>query len=133
MTEAEQEAPSGSYTASSTMGLQEQEAILRKEVEESLALRFKQDNPTARIRAARKKRHEEALDNLKALQNTLQALTPTAEKEVVSRNMPGLQVLGGPQRFEDRDMHESITAFFTTFEAQIHSHSLDLNQHWCEI
>lgn len=130
MTEAEQETPNGSYTVSSTMGLQEQEAILRKEVEESLALRFKQDNPTARIRAARKKRHEEALDNLKALQSTLQALKPTAEKEVVPRNMPGLQVLGGPQRFEDRDMHESITAFFTAFEAQLHSHSLDLNQHW---
>ncbi|CDH61179.1 predicted protein [Lichtheimia corymbifera JMRC:FSU:9682] len=55
---------------------------------------------------------------------------PTSEREVVPRNMPGLQVLGGPIRFEDRDMHESIAAFFTAFEAQLHSHKLNLDKHW---
>ena len=108
----------------------DQEALLRKEVQESAKERFKRDNAPQRIRNPRKRRHEDALEDLKAYLATQQALNPTPNREVVPRNMPGLQVLGGPQRFDDRDMHESIAAFFTAFEAQLHSHRLDLDQHW---
>ncbi|KAI7868978.1 hypothetical protein K492DRAFT_227231 [Lichtheimia hyalospora FSU 10163] len=113
-----------------TLSFEEQDAILRKRVEDTMKERFKQDNAPSSTRKLRKKRHEEALEDLKAFTATQQALNPTSEREVVPRNMPGLQVLGGPVRFEDRDMHESITAFFTAFEAQLHSHKLNLDKHW---
>ena len=113
-----------------SLSVEEQAVILRKRVEDTMKERFKQDNATQSVRKARKKRHEEALEDLKAFTATQQALNPVSEREVVPRNMPGLQVLGGPVRFEDKDMHESITAFFTAFEAQLHSHELDLDKHW---
>ncbi|CDH61243.1 predicted protein [Lichtheimia corymbifera JMRC:FSU:9682] len=44
--------------------------------------------------------------------------------------MPMLQIKGGPVRDANKTTHESVQAFFSAFEAQLRSRSLDLNRHW---
>lgn len=52
------------------------------------------------------------------------------EDQIVPSNMPMLQIKGGPLRDANKVVHESVQAFFTSFEAQLRSRSLDLNRHW---
>ena len=52
------------------------------------------------------------------------------EDQIVPANMPMLQIRGGPLRDTNKTVHESVQAFFSAFEAQLRSRSLDLNRHW---
>ncbi|KAJ8651273.1 hypothetical protein O0I10_013243 [Lichtheimia ornata] len=44
--------------------------------------------------------------------------------------MPILQIKGGPMRDPSKNVHESVQAFFSAFEAQLRSRSLNLDRHW---
>lgn len=95
-----------------------------------LLLIFLQDGAWTEVYQSRKRHFDECLEDLKAYQAAKQALRAATEREFVPRDMPALQLRGGPIRFEDRAMQESISAFFTAFEAQLHSYNLILDQHW---
>ncbi|CDS08350.1 hypothetical protein LRAMOSA02298 [Lichtheimia ramosa] len=108
---------SGSSTSTSIVKYMDEEEKLRQALADASAARFLQDGASTEVRQSRKRHFDECLEDLKAYQAAKQALRPATEREVVLKDMPALQLRGGPVRFDDRAMHESISAFFYCFRS----------------
>lgn len=66
----------------------------------------------------------------RTLANVYANTSSNKEDQIVPSNMPMLQIKGGPMRDANKVVHESVQAFFTSFEAQLRSRPLNLNRHW---
>ena len=77
-------------------------------------------------------KHTQAQEACAAYLHTQRTLNSSSRKEdqIVPPNMPMLQIKGGPLRDQNKTVHESVQAFFSAFEAQLRSRSLNLDRHW---
>lgn len=125
------------YVADRVLTPENTGSLLRARLE-AAALEFaKAVNTTPEEKARLIKKQQDALAEYTLFVETQKILEKSAAKEnnhrldnLVPKNMPILQIKGGPIRDNARPIHDSLESFISAFERQLKSHNLPLDNHW---
>ncbi|KAG2216716.1 hypothetical protein INT45_005669 [Circinella minor] len=115
----------------------EPKSLLRARLEAAALEYAKAVNTTPEEKAKLIKKQQDALAEFSLFVETQKILEKSAAKEnnhrldnLVSKNMPTLQIKGGPIRDNAKPVHDSLKSFISAFERQLKSHNLPLDNHW---
>ncbi|KAG2209069.1 hypothetical protein INT45_006137, partial [Circinella minor] len=125
------------YVAERVLTPENTGSLLRARLEAAALESAKAVNTTPEEKAKLIKKQQDALAEFSLFVETQKILEKSAAKEnnhrldnLVPKNMPTLQIKGGPIRDNAKPVHDSLESFISAFERQLKSHNLPLDNHW---